>query len=100
MKEVDVVFINGAPEIRNRREPAMPISGFHGFCGCGIRAEFVQPNGNLSCNKYSRCNLRLSGADALEKGNKALNRISRAIDRDSHPDDIITVVRNIIDGLS
>lgn len=98
--EIDVIYVNGSPELRNRPEPAVELYYFLGFCGCGEPAKYSLHTGDMSCNKYSRCSPRSAGSAALEKSNKAINRIAQIARHDMHPADKTSMIRALIDGLS
>lgn len=103
--ELDVIFVNGAPQLRNRPEPPVELRGFRGFCGCGKPVTYALHTGNLACNKYSRCWQTNAGRQAMEKSNKAMNRIAQIMyDDDKSTDEgldfALDQISEAIDGLS
>lgn len=98
--ELDVIYVNGHPELRKRPDPAVELRYFLGFCGCGEPVKYALHMGDMSCNKYSRCSPKNAGPTAPEQSNKAINRIAQIVQHDMHPTDQASMIRALIDGLS
>lgn len=103
--ELDVIYVDGAPRLRNRPSPPKKMSGFYGFCGCGKKVAHLLYNGNMSCNKYSRCSPTEGGKPGLGKSAQAINRIAQIMfDDDKSTDEgldfALSQIQKIINGLS
>jgi hypothetical protein len=73
---------------------------FYGFCGCGREATHIMESKLLACNPYSRCSPRREAQPSAEKASQAINEIARRLYRGASPEDTVSAIRMIVDGLS